>query len=57
MPNFDKLFARVFGGRDFRTFLVLVRYFEGAYFPFYFKYFDKLFVVLSEKSYIFICQV
>ena len=41
----------------FSNFLVLVQYFERAYFPFYFKYFYRLCVVLSEKSYIFICQV
>ena len=47
---------RAFSAR-FSYFLVLVQYFERAYFPFYFKYFDKFCVVLSEKSYIFICQV
>ena len=59
MKNVNNLMAcqkRAFSAR-FSTFLVLVQYFERAYFPFYYKYFDKLFVVLSEKSYIFICQV
>ena len=42
---------RAFSAR-FSYFFVLVQYFERAYIPFYFKYFDKLFVVLSEKSYI-----
>ena len=43
---------RTFSAR-FSYFLVLVQYFERVYFPFYFKYFDKRFVVLSEKSYFF----
>ena len=60
MKNVNNLMAcqtRAFSTRFSYFFGGLVRYFEGAYFPFYFKYFDKLFVVLSEKSYIFICQV